>query len=302
MKKLFLILAVSMISFWGCEYFENSTTINSSSLELNITGLPKLNDTLTYVAWFDTDDRPPVFIKQLSPNSQGDVFFKEEQKLAYLDSAQIFLVTVERKSQLTATNFTASSRIVLSGRFVNGLCNLSLGETFKDFSQTSAKYTLYTPTDGNLASNPYGGIWFVDSVDVNKTVAGLNIPLLFAGWIYEGWIEVNGNKLSTGRFRNPKAADLFNGYSATAASIPFPGEDFINNAPSGFTFPLNLRGAKSFVSLEINDGSTRGNTPGLVLYEANIPADAVSQKSYSMTLKNVSYPKGSAVIKVDLVK
>jgi hypothetical protein len=302
MKKLFLILAVSMISFWGCEYFENSTTLNSSSLELNITGLPQLADTLTYVAWFDNDDRPPVFIKQLSPNAQGDVFFKEEQKLGFLDSAQIFLVTVERKSQLTAANFTASSRIVLSGRFVNGLCNLTLGESFTNFSQTSAKYTLYTPTDGDPASNPFGGIWFVDSVDANNTVAGLNIPVLSAGWIYEGWIEVNGNKLSTGRFRNPKLADLFNGYSATTASLPFPGEDFINNAPSGFTFPLNLRGAKSYISLEINNGSTKGNTPLIVLYEASIPNDAVSQKSYSMTLKTVSYPKGSAVIKVDLVK
>ncbi len=302
MKKLLIILAVSMISFWGCEYFENSTTLNSASFELNITGLPQLNDTLTYVAWFDNDDRPPVFIKELNPNAQGDVFLKEEQKLKFLDSAQILLVTVEPKSQLTATNFTASSRVVLSGRFVNGISNLTLGENFTDFSQTNAKYTLYTPTDGDLASNPFSGIWFVDSVDLNNTVAGLNIPLLYAGWIYEGWIEVNGNKLSTGRFRNPKAADLFNGYSATVSSIPFPGEDFLNSAPSGFNFPLDLRGAKAYVSLQLNDGSTKGDTPGLVLFEANLPADAISQKSNSMTLKNVSYPKGSSVIIVDLVK
>jgi len=302
MKKLFLILVVSLISFWGCEYFENSTTLNSSSLELNITGLPQLADTLTYVAWFDNDDKPPVFIKQLTPNDQGNVFFKEEQKLSFLDSAQSFLVTVERKSQLTTPNFTASSRIVLSGRFTNGICNLALGENFKDFSQSSAKYTLYTPTDGDSLSNPFGGIWFVDSVDANRTTAGLNLPILTAGWIYEGWIDIGGNKLSTGRFRNPKAADLFNGYSATVASVPFPGEDFINNAPSGFTFPLNLRGAKSYITLQINDGSTRGNTPGIILFEANIPGDAVSLKSYSMTLKNSSFPKGTAVIKVDLLK
>lgn len=302
MKKLLIIITMSFLSFWGCEYFENSSTLNTSSLELNITGLPQLPDTLAYVAWFDNDDRPPVFIKRLTPNAQGDVYFKEEQKLIYLDSAQIFLVTVERVSQINAPNFTASNRIVLIGRFSRGLCNLTLAENFNDFSQTSAKYTLYTPTDGDLASNPFGGIWFVDSVDANRTTAGLNIPVLAGGWIYEGWIEVNNNKLSTGRFRNPKAADLFNGYSATVATIPFPGEDFINNAPSGFTFPLNLRGAKAYVSLELNDGRTRGDVPGIIIYEANIPNDAVSQKSYSMALKNTSLPKGTAIIKVDLIK
>lgn len=302
MKKIFVILALSLLSFWGCEYFENSNTTNSTIFELNITGLPQLSDTLAYVVWFDNDDRPPVFIKQLSPNAQGDLFLKEQQKLAFLDSAQTILVTIERKSQIGTTNFTASTRLILSGRFSKGICDLTLAENFKDFSKTSAKYTLYTPTDGNLASNPFGGIWFVDSVDANKTTAGLDLPVLSGGWIYEGWIEVGGNKLSTGRFRNPKAADLFNGYSATAVSIPFPGEDFINNAPSGFTFPLDLRGAKSYISLEINDGKTRGNTPLFVLYEANIPNDAVSLKSNSMTLKTVSYPKGSALIKVDLVK
>jgi hypothetical protein len=302
MKKIIYILAVSMISFWGCEYFEEGTTINSASLELNITSLPQLPDTLVYVAWFDNDDKPPVFIKQLNPNSQGNVYFKEEQKLLHLDSAQVFLVTIERKIQVGTPNFTAGTRLVLSGRFLKGVCNLAIGENFKDFNQTSAKYTIYTPTDGNLASNPFGGIWFVDSVDANKTVSGLNIPVLSAGWIYEGWIEVNNNKLSTGRFRNPKAADLFNGYSATTVSIPFPGEDFINNAPGGFTFPIDLRGAKCFISLELNLGSNRGTEPGNIIYEASIPGNAVSQKSYSMTLKNINYPKGTAIIKVDLVK
>lgn len=302
MKKIFIIITISMISFWGCEYFENSTTINSASFELNITGLPQISDTLAYVVWFDNDDRPPVFIKQLSPNAQGDIYFKEEQKLVFLDSAQTILVTVERKSQIGTPNFTASTRIVLSGRLSKGICELTLAENFIGFGQTSARYTLYTPTDGNLASNPFGGIWFVDSVDANKTTAGLNIPVLTAGWIYEGWIEIAGNKLSTGRFRNPRAADLFNGYSATSASVPFPGEDFISNAPSGFNFPLDLRGAKTYVTLEINDGRTRGTLQGSVIYEATIPNDAVSLKSYSMTLKNPSYPKGSAVIKVDLLK
>lgn len=302
MKKLFLFIALLIVPFWGCEYFENSKTINSASLEVNITGLPVLADTMAYVAWFDTDDRPAIFIKRITPNSKGDVYFKEEQKLANLDSAQIFLITVEPIRRLNEPNFTASNRIILSGRFSNGLCNLTLGENFKDFKDTYAKYTLYTPTDGDLNSNPFGGIWFVDSVDANKVSAGLNLPVLYAGWIYEGWIELGGNKLSTGRFRNPRAADLFNGHSATAASVPFPGEDFINNPTAGFTFPLNLRGAKSQISIELNDGRNRGTSPGIIIYEANIPNDAISLKSYSMTLTNNIYPKGAAIIKIDLIK
>jgi hypothetical protein len=302
MKKLILLFVISLLAFGGCEYFENSSTLNTSSLELNISGLPAIPDTMAYVAWYDNDDRPPVFIKQLSPNSQGNVYFKEEQKLVFLDSAQIFLVTVERKSQIGTPNFTASNRVVLIGRFSKGLANLTLAENFTDFNNTAAKYTIYTPTDGNISSNPYGGIWFVDSVDANRIAAGLNLPVLAGGWIYEGWIEVGGNILSTGRFRNPKAADLFNGYSASTASIPYPGEDFINNAPAGFTFPLDLRGKKAYISLEVNTGITRGSSPLYVIYEADIPNDVVSLKSYSMTRKNLAIPKGTAVIKVDLTK
>jgi hypothetical protein len=301
MKKIVLLLVI-ILSIAGCEYFENSPTLNSASFELNVTSLPQLADTLAYVLWFDNDDRPPVFIKQLTPNSQGDVYFKEEQKLSYLDSAQTILITIERKSQIGLQNFTASSRIVLSGRFSKGLCNLVLSENFDNFSGATCKYTLYTPTDGDLLSNPFGGIWFVDSVDFNRTTAGLNIPVLYAGWIYEGWVEIGTNKISTGRFRNPKAADLFNGHSATSSSIPFPGEDFINNPPSGVSFPVDLRGKKAYISLEINDGKSRGSSPGITLFEASIPDNAISQKSYSMNFTNAKFPKGSATIKVDLIK
>ena len=39
-------------------------------------------------------------------------------------------------------------------------------------------------------------------------------------------------------------------FSGPLPSPPFPGEDFLNNAPSGLSFPTTLRGSVVVVSIE----------------------------------------------------
>ena len=78
-------------------------------------------------------------------------------------------------------------------------------------------------------------------------VAGLDIPELPAGWVYEGWVVIDGQPVSTGRFLDPTGPDDFGGFSGPLGNPPFPGEDFIVNAPDGLEFPLDLRGAGTVV-------------------------------------------------------
>ncbi len=303
MKRLLtLLIATAILSFAGCEYFEKSDTLNISSFEVSLSGLPSLPDSLTYVGWFDGDDIPATYLFAKDADANGNISYKNDQTpLKILDSAQIFYITIENEANVGLPNFRPSARIILQGRFTKGAANLWVSENADKFSVAKAKYSLNTPTD-DPAANDFSGLWFVDSLDAGTPAAGLSLPVLYSGWIYEGWIEINGRFLSTGRFSNPSAADLFNGFSGTSAAYPFPGEDFLNNAPAGLTFPLDLRGAKAYVSLERKNGDQAGTTPNIILYRADIPANAQSKKSYDMNYSNNTLPSGYAVIKVDLLE
>lgn len=304
MKKFILVVfGIFVTSFIGCDYFENSDTLNSSSLEINVTGLPALADTMTYVVWVENENpanlRP--YIIHTSDAVNGSITFKSEKPLRILQTSQIIWLSVERKDVLSDSVFTPSTRRIFSGRFVKGGCNLGIGEEVYNFENTSAVFRLLTPTDGS-GTNETSGIWFVNLDSVGAFKAGLDLPDLYQGWIYEGWVEVNGTFLSTGRFSTPAGADLRKQYGSSGAGLNFPGEDFLVNAPSGLTFPLDLAGKKAHISLEINDGRNAGVQPAIVLYSFDIPAAAQTNFTYQMVKLNTPVPSGDAVISIDLVK
>lgn len=304
--KTYVIAAFSilLVSFTGCDYFENSDTLNSASLEVNITGLPAIPDSMTFVAWFDNDKTnfDPIKVFALDADENGAIYFNSEQGLGDLVDAQILVLTIEREAVLNDSGFAPSSRVVLAGRFKTSNCTLDIGEAANQLNDVSAMFTLSTPTNGT-GTEELSGVWFIDSLGTAPSpVSGLKLPLLYGGWIYEGWVEINGTFVSTGRFTDPEAADLFDEYSSTTAGYPFPGEDFLQNAPAGLTFPTDLSGQKVFISLERNDGLTSGTTPFVVLFSATIQSPAQNGVSYLMQKTTNSIPSGTALIKADLLE
>ncbi len=304
MKKylisVFLILTVTLTS---CDYFENSDTLNTASLEVKLTGLPAIPDTMTFVCWYAQDNTKfkPIKAFNLDADANGEINFKSEQPLSYLTNAQVLKITVDRKAAVNDSNFAfGSARVILSGRIKDGNCVFDVGEKADQMNNISAVFTLSTPTNGP-GTDELSGVWFIDSLlTAAVPVAGLKLPVLYSGWRYEGWVEINGTYVSTGRFTNPKAADLFKGYSSTSAGYSFPGEDFLLNAPAGLTFPTDLSGKNVFISLEWNNGKTSGSTPSKILFSAAIPNSAQSGVSYTMQRQNNLVPNGTGVIKVDL--
>jgi hypothetical protein len=90
--------------------------------------------------------------------------------------------------------------------------------------------------------------------------AGLDkLPTLPSGWAYEGWIVTIAGPISTGTFTAFDATDSANPFSGTEnnAGPPIPGEDFFNAAPTGQTFPLDLRGTTVVISI----GPVPDNSP-----------------------------------------
>lgn len=304
-SKLLLTFALLIIALTGCDYFENGDTMDISTVEVNLQGLPVLPDSMTYVGWFGREKNGvnyyvKVFVQ--NANASGSINYKSEKPLKDLQEAQAFLLTTERVAVAQDSLLKPSSRVLLSGRYSEASAVLYIGASNLpvNFSNAKSVFTLDTPTDGPL-TNETNGVWFVDSVSTTP-VAGLHLPTLLGGWIYEGWVQVNGQYLSTGRFTDPQKADLFNGYSGILPGYNFPGEDFLLNAPSGFTFPLNLANAKVCVSIEYKDGRTHGTSPFLKVYEGTIPGSPQSRVSYNLQSLNPVLPDGNTFMVVDLVK
>ena len=301
-SKLLVVFALIIFSITGCEYFENGTTLNVNTFQANITGLPVLPDSMTYVGWFEREkDNVKYYVKVFVQDaSSGSINYKSEKSLKSLQEAQQFWVTTEKKSLAADSVKVPSSRIILAGSFSNASSSLFISQQQSTISTARAVFSIETPTDG-ASTNELSGVWFVDSVATNP-VAGLDLPALYGGWIYEGWVQVNGQYLSTGRFSDPSAKDLFSDYSDVTPGYNYPGEDFLLNAPSGFTFPLNLSNAKVAVSIEYNDGRTYGDQPYIKIFEATVPATPQSQVAYALQYTNPVFASGNSFIVVDLVK
>ena len=81
------------------------------------------------------------------------------------------------------------------------------------FASAVGKYVLATPTDGD-GTNEKSGIWFLSLATGSPTV-GLTLPVLPAGWAYEGWALISGKPVSTGRFLTASGADQSAPFSGT---------------------------------------------------------------------------------------
>jgi hypothetical protein len=184
----------------------------------------------------------------------------------------------------------------LAGDVSGGSATLSIDHAAAlgdDFTTSSGNYILATPTNG-ANTNENSGIWFLDLTSGNPE-QGLFLPVLPAGWEYEGWVVMNGAPVTTGKFTDPLMADNAAPYSGSQGGPPFPGEDFLMNAPTGLTFPTDIAGATAVISIEPSpdDDPAPFTLKPLV---GMIPANAVDHVTYSMDNNSAGVPDGSVAI------
>lgn len=172
----------------------------------------------------------------------------------------------------------------LAGGFDKERALMSFDTTF--LSDVSGEYMLATPTDGSLV-NERSGVWFGD-VATNQSF--LNLPVLPEGWIYEGWVDIDGQMITSGRFLDGKKSDRFNGFSDNKAGAPaFPGEDFLKNPPvnvfPNLTYPIDIGGNKVMISVEPD---IKGVDPtGSAQFPLVILTDSVSSRAVPRRLSKL---------------
>lgn len=163
-----------------------------------------------------------------------------------------------------------------------------------DFSTASGKYILATPTDG-AGTNELSGVWFLD-LGTGSPEQGLMLPILPTGWKYEGWCVISGQPVTTGKFTDPDAADESAPYSGSQPGPDFPGEDFLENAPSGLTFPTDLSGSTVVISIE-PDPDDNPDPFTLKPLVDGVPDPAQDHVTYDMDNQANMFPTGIAELK-----
>tara|TARA_B110000503_G_C7164661_1_gene421298 strand:- start:1992 stop:2873 length:882 start_codon:yes stop_codon:yes gene_type:complete len=291
MKKVNFITVLALFGFvFFVSCSNDDDTPASQNLTLNIDGLDDLGPNFKYEGWIMVDN-VPVSTGVFTVGSNGilsQTLFPIAQ--ADLVAATKFILTIE---PFPDANSSPSSTHILAGTFSGSSASLTIGAPEalgNSFTTASGSYVLATPSDGSN-NNENSGVWFLGSL---PPAVGLSLPTLPDGWQYEGWAVIDGTPVTTGTFTNVSGADAFSGFSGPSATPPFPGEDFIVNAPDGLTFPTDLAGGKAVISIE----PYPDNSPSPFLLKplvGNISSTAVDHIVYPMDNNATgSSPTGSA--------
>jgi len=222
-------------------------TATDNQLNLTFSGLEDLGSDYAYEGWIMVDGSPKstgVFTVDGNGDLSRSTFDLDQDDL---ESATAFILTIEPSPD---PNPDPSDVHILAGDFSADNASLTVSHSAAigtDFNSSAGGYILATPTDG-MNNNENSGVWFLDPAA--GPGAALSLPSLPAGWAYEGWAVIDGTPVTTGTFTSASGADDAAPFSGTEAGPAYPGEDFLNNAPSGLTFPTDLRGATIVVSVE----------------------------------------------------
>jgi hypothetical protein len=287
MKKMILAVLALGIFATSCSSDDDNNGPINSDLTLNLNGLEALGSDYVYEGWIIVNGSP------VSTGTFSSVTFPQTFSVnaEQLNDATTFVLSIE--PAVDPDPAPAATKL-LAGDFSGTSANVDSNGIVANFSTSSGTYILATPTDTD-DTNEASGVWFLDNSS-GSPMTGLNLPTLTDGWKYEGWAVLNGTPISTGTFINPAAADdnaassVFKGDAGNGPG--YPGEDYLQNAPEGMTFPTDLRGATIVISVE----PSPDNSPApftLKPLAHMVPGNAMVHSAISMGAGPVSTISGS---------
>ncbi len=299
-RTLVLILAVGSIGLAACD--DDPIVPVNEVLELAFTGLEPLANGYHYEGWAIINGAP-IATGKFNVDGSGNLVTTSGSLIAGgafetgmdLEAATNIVITIEPSGD---TDDVPADTHVLAGPIAGGVGTLTVGDAAalgNDFLAATGDFILATPTDGEM-NNENSGIWFL-SLASGSPAAGLSLPALPAGWAFEGWAVTGGQPVTTGRFTAVDMVDLAAPFSGAMAGPPFPGEDFLVNAPAGLTVPTDLAGGVAVISIEPepDDSPTPYTLKPLV---GDIDASAVDHVTYAIpNAAAATFPSGTAVIR-----
>lgn len=292
-KNLWSLLLITMgIVITSCSDDDDNPPA-TTNLEVNLNGLEDLGPDYVYEGWIIVNGLPVstgIFTVDAN-NALSETSFSIDAD--QLSNATAFVLTIEPTND---PDSAPSVTKLLSGNFEDDTAIVSIDEQVGDFANASGTFFLRTPTDednGMNNGNDEYGVWF--GTPGMPPTPNLTLPSLQEGWIYEGWVVVDGvGPLSTGQFEDAasQTADNADPFSGPNPGPPVPGEDFFLNAPDGFDFPLDIRGRTVVVSVEPFPDNAAG--PFLLKPLLGVSGDETAPATHDLSLNSDSFPTGWA--------
>ncbi|WP_047245374.1 anti-sigma factor [Maribacter thermophilus] len=249
MKKLnfkYALIMVSVLLISSCSVNDDADIPENSFISLNIDGLEDLGPDFLYEGWIIVDGAP-VSTGTFSVNSNGDLSQSSfEMDASTLASATSFVLSIEPNPDPSAD--PADTKLFI-GDFNGNSASLGTGTVASSFDTIEGKFIVAAPTGTGAEEEKYSGIWFLDNSS-GSAINGLELPILEPGWKYEGWVVMDGIPVTTGTFTSVTGSDDASPFSGANPGPPFPGEDFLVNAPDGLMFPTDIRGKIAVISIE----------------------------------------------------
>lgn len=196
-------------------------------LDFSNNGLENLGPNWNYEGWLIVDGSPVstgVFAIDENGMVSPSRFAVDVNDAAAVSS---FVLTIE---PVPDDDPTPSSVHILASDFSNGMAMLSAGHAAAlgdDFTAAMGSYILNAPSGGGMADYN-NGIWWLDPTTGPGST--LDLPVLPAGWTYEGWVVGADGPRSTGRFSDPTMVDS-DGQGITGGPYDapqLPGQDLVN--------------------------------------------------------------------------
>lgn len=283
MKKNFLLLLVALCVIFAIPSCDSDTSSDYVGMTGKIDNLPALSGGFEYAAWLKENNNTRL-MGVLEVNSTGTAQMAFAPVPENIKDASSVFITVENGN---SSYTTPSNRKILDATFGSAESADFKTTSIGDFSGSNGIYILDSPTTSG-SSTDNSGIWFVKS-DITQ---GLKLPVLSAGWKYEGWVTFNALDISTGKFTDPGKGDELNVYGGNEPPYDFPGEDFNKSAPAGATFPQNLKGKVTRISIE-PEPDNDAKRFGLTILIDTIPNPSVTKTNLTLNNAFSTFPIGT---------
>ncbi|HCV27106.1 MAG TPA: hypothetical protein DGB32_02150 [Dehalococcoidia bacterium] len=201
---------------------------DGDSIVLDLPGIQPLSNGFHYEGWMAADGEY-VSLDKFNASADGTLVTTEGEMIKAgafeiasgdalgIDDITSVMVSIEPAGD---SDGVPSDTRFLAGDIVDGVASLvvghpgAIGDTFES---ANGFYILATPTDGHLRTNENAGIWFRRAVDqLEPDPRGLYLPELPDGWLYEGYVDIEGMPVTSGKFWDPWDIDFAAPYSGPA--------------------------------------------------------------------------------------
>ncbi|SFW21878.1 anti-sigma factor [Cellulophaga fucicola] len=289
MKKLLLLFMATALVV-SCDSDDDTNEPQTTNLTMGIDGLEDLGSDFVYEGWIIVNGAPVstgIFTVDASGTPSKTAFTVDTD---ILNQATAYVLSIE---PAVDTDPAPAATKLLSGAFAAETATVSITDLVGDFSSASGEFFLRTPTDeadGMNNGNDQFGIWF--GIPGTPPATGLELPVLPDGWVYEGWVVGTEGPITTGTFSDPtvQMEDSGNPFSGANPGPPIPGEDFFENAPTGFTFPLDIRGKTVVISIEPSPDNSPN--PFLLKPLVGVSGQETAPTTHTLSLNSDSFPTG----------